>query len=360
MTGMEIAWRTLNMERVSDPCILTSWVMKPEFYEEITGRDYFSDPVGVALDTFRRVGANLCPQLALPYRRGKPSTGDWEASDAATRERWQSAEQVRDAIEALPDPATLWRDFSVEQAREGYARSIMELRERTEDDILWIAGFGQSDFMGGYSRWRYENYLECLSIYPDHMRRYYDYTGEQGYLYNLGVVEAIQKYDLAPFVYGGQDICFNEGPICSVETLRDLYFPALRRAVEPLLRSGIRIIWHCDGNILPILDDLLDLGVSGFQGFQEESGVHLSTMAGVRTKWEMKPILWGSVSVTTTLPFGSEDDVRRDVERCFDIAGPGGGFGLASTSSILPETPTGNILAMYERGIEYGRYVLGG
>jgi hypothetical protein len=60
------------------------------------------------------------------------------------------------------------------------------------------------------------------------------------------------------------------------------------------------------------------------------------------------------VSVTTTLPFGSTDDVKRDVERCFRLAAPGGGFGLASTSSILPETPDENILALYQYGKEFG------
>ena len=39
------------------------------------------------------------------------------------------------------------------------------------------------------------------------MRRYYHYTATQGYLQNLAIVEAVRRYGLAPFVYGGQDIC---------------------------------------------------------------------------------------------------------------------------------------------------------
>jgi uroporphyrinogen decarboxylase len=128
--------------------------------------------------------------------------------------------------------------------------------------------------------------------------------------------------------------------------------------VEPLLRNDIRIIWHCDGNILPILGDLLDLGVSGFQGFQEEAGVSLERMAALTTKWRRKPILWGSVSVTTTLPFGTVEGVKRSIERCFEVGAPGGGFCLAPTSSILPETPLENIMALYEHGRTYGRAFL--
>jgi hypothetical protein len=359
MTGIEIAWRTLNLERVTEPCLLAGWVMKPEFFEAVTGREFFADPVGVACETFRRLGANLCPQLALPYRREKPSAGDWEASYTATRREWSSPEQVREAIERLPDLETLRRTFPFEKVRDAYARYLQELRERTGDDLLWLSSFGQADFMGGYSRWGYENYLECLALYPETMRRYYEYTGEHGYLQNMAIVAAIRDNGLAPFVYGGQDICFNEGPVCSPRMLCDLYFPSLKRAIQPLIENDIRIIWHCDGNILPILVDLLDLGVSGFQGFQEETGVTLDKMVQVRTKEGQKPILWGSVSVTTTLPFGTVGEVRQDVERCCNLAGPGGGFGLASTSSILPETPLENILALFEHGKMYGRQVLG-
>ncbi len=173
MTGAETAWRTLNMELVPEPCIGTNCIMKPEVFEAITGRDFFADPVGVARDAYRRVGANLCPQLALPHARGSPSAGDWHSAYAVSQ-HWHSPEQVKSAIEALPHVDELHRTFRFEEVRDQYARSIQQYRERTRDDILWISDFGQADFMGGYSRWGYENYLACLAMYPDTMRRYYE------------------------------------------------------------------------------------------------------------------------------------------------------------------------------------------
>jgi len=361
MTGMEIAWRTLNMERVTEPCILAGWIMNGEFFSHVTGRDFWSDREAVACEAFRRLGANLCPQLALPAAPGEGKCCRHEEVKKQmeeTRARWRSPERVRDFIETLPDPERASQDFNFEQARDSYAAAIMRRRDGTGEDVLWIDEFGQADFMGGYTRWGYENYLGAIGLYPEHMKRYYDYTGELGRLKNEAIVAAVRENDLAPFVYGGQDICFNDGPICSPAVLREIYFPALRRAVEPLIEGDVRIIWHCDGNVLPILDDLIDIGVSGFQGFQEECGVELETMTRLKTRWGRKPIIWGSVSVTTTLPFGTAEDVRRDVERCFDIASPGGGFGLAMTSSCLPETPIENLLALFEHASEYGREAL--
>ena len=215
-------------------------------------------------------------------------------------------------------------------------------------------------FMGGYG-WGYTNYLSALKLYPEIMEKYFAYGGENGRLYNMAVAHAIKKYGLAPYVYTGDDICYNEGPLCSIEMLDKLYFPHLAHAVQPLHDAGIGIIWHSDGNILPVIDQLLNLvGVAGFQGFQEETGCTLEKIAEKRTRDNEKLILWGSLSVTTTLPFGTVEDVKKDIERCFRVAAPGGGFGLASTSSILPETPLDNIITIFQYGQDFGREFLKG
>ncbi|MCJ7738024.1 MAG: uroporphyrinogen decarboxylase family protein, partial [Anaerolineae bacterium] len=64
--------------------------------------------------------------------------------------------------------------------------------------------------------------------------------------------------------------------------------------------------------------------------------------------------------VTTTLPFGSTEDIKKAVQRSFELAGPGRGFCLASTSSIMPEVPDQNIDAFYQFGREFGRQYLRG
>lgn len=246
----------------------------------------------------------------------------------------------------------------MDSAAHEYARPLIERREHARDRTLFIGGFGMPSFMTGYTRWGYVNYLSALHVYPELFGNYFAVAGEKARLRNLAIVEAVRKYELAPFVYGGDDICFNAGPICRPELLEDIYFPALRRAIEPLIHADIRIIWHCDGDIRPILRPLIDLGISGFQGFQEEAGVSFSEMANLRTRWGKKAILWGCVSVTTTFPFDTVDDVKRRVEECFRIAGPARGFCLASTSSILPETPLENIVAFFEHGKTFGREFL--
>jgi GNAT superfamily N-acetyltransferase len=368
--GEEIAWRTLNMENVPEPCIMTSWCMKREFFTFLTHReDIYADGIGTYIEAYIRAGANLCPQLSMPGQEVEhlscspfqPRISQKEKKERVDEPKFNSPEDVRDFIEALPDPDTLAADFDVEKAADARTRWLNNLRNLARGEILFIDAFGQPDFMGCYSMWGYENFLSAIALYPEHLRRYFAFSGEDARLKNVAIVRAVEKHNLAPFVYGGQDLCFNSGPLCAPEVLDDLYFPYLARAVEPLHEAGIKVIWHSDGDIRSILDRLIDdVGVAGFQGFQEETGCTLETVAAKRNRDGGKLILWGSLSVTTTLPYGTEEDVRRSVERSFRIAAPGGGFVLASTSSILPETPLTNIIAMFEHGQKFGRAMLGG
>ena len=104
---------------------------------------------------------------------------------------------------------------------------LKERIDRTNAEVLFIGSFGQADFMGGYTRWGYENYLIAQTDHPEAMRSYYHHTAMKARLHNAAIVLAREKYKIAPFVYSGQDICGSSGPIVSPRKLRNIYFPEL-------------------------------------------------------------------------------------------------------------------------------------
>ena len=70
--------------------------------------------------------------------------------------------------------------------------------------------------------------------------------------------------------------------------------------------------------------------------------------------------LLGAVDCVHVLPFGSEEDVRRDVRRCIDAAARGGGYVLSSSNSIHSNVKAENILTMVDEAKNYGKYPLKG
>ena len=362
MTGREIALATLHREDVPLPCITSCWVTHSAYISRVIGRDYRQDPEAGFCEFVRRTGANFVPQWYYP-KEAQRRLEQREIMHETRRHEaagFRSPEDVRDWIEELPEDEAIEREFDLEQAAEGYAQTIIAHSEMMGPDVLVIDGFGQADFMGAYTRFGYENYLAAAALYPERMRHYYHTSAVGARLKNHAVVQAIEEQTLAPFVYGGQDICGSGGPLMSPAMLRELYFPELKWAMEPLIDAGVGVIWHCDGDIRPILDDLLDLGIMGLQGFEEEHGPRWEDMCAL-TDPDGEPMgVWGCVSVTSTLPHGTPEDVRRAVERSFEAAGLGRGHVLSSTSSILPETPMENIDALFEHAHQFGREFLGG
>jgi len=361
MDGRDVALATLYREHVPYPCMVSGWLTGSGYMSRMTGRDYWSDPLGVWLEFIRLIGTNFIPQWYYPtepHRRLEQGqimheTGQHEVAG------FTSPEAVLEWIDRLPDDDQVIRGYNIEATADAYAAEITRQHNLVGPDILVISHFGQADFMGGYSIFGYENYLAAAAMDPKAMRRYYHHTALHGRLLNQAIVLAVEKHGIAPFCYTGQDICGANGPLMSPTMLRGIYFPELKWCMEPLAEGNVGVIWHCDGDIRPILPDIMDLGVIGLQGFEEEHGVDYEQIVGLKDK-EGKPIIvWGCVSVTSTLPHGTPQDVRASVERSYTLAGPGRGHILAPTSSILPGTPDENVEAFFTHGIRFGREFLG-
>jgi hypothetical protein len=370
VTGAEVAWRTLRREIVDEPCIIGCWMMKRDFFTRYAGvGDIYADPVRTAVEAFAEAGCNLNPQFIMPSPIWELRACDpfnlppkpWVEHELETPDSAITAEDIRDELEGLPEAEVELAGFDEKREARAYAGRLKTLTDMSRERTLYIGSFGLPSFMAGYTRWSYESYLTALVLYPGHFRRFFRIEAEKARAHNLAIREAVRFGAVAPVVYTGDDICFNDGPICSVELLEDLYFPALEYALEPLVEAGIDIVWHCDGNVLPIVPRLIRMGISGFQGFQErEARIPIESMASFCRHDGGKLVFFGSVSVVHTFPFGTVADMREEIERCYRILAPGGGFCLAPSSSVLPETPLENVVTFMEYGIEYGRRWLRG
>ena len=145
----------------------------------------------------------------------------------------------------------------------------------------------------------------------------------------------------------------SRGTMVDVKTLDQLWFPHFARSIKPLLDAGIRLIWHCDGNLMEMVPRLLECGLGGFQGFQYEDGMDYEKICQMKTRDGDGLFIMGGVSVTTTLPHGKPADVKRQIDWLVEKA-PRVGLMLGSSSSIAPGVPLENIKTLIE-GLSYYR-----
>lgn len=351
MTRKERVLQALAFEAVDRVPVVGGFVRHPAFLAAAAGvtvETFWQAPRAAAITAFKRLGADVIIGLILPDARSATSS----AFDPREQDRFRSPEDVRDHVAALPSPAAVRSAFNAPRVAAAYLQTVSE-GQRACGDVLWIPnGIHQACVVFDYgSQFGYENYGMALTLYPEIMERLFACDAERALLTNRAIAEATKTHNLVPIVWTGSDACDNRGPFVNPAIMEAIYFPHLRRALQPLREAGITIIWHADGYITPIAAALLQAGVDGFQGLQEQvdARIDVADLDALRTAGGRRAVFVGSISSTVTCPFGTPDDVRAEVRRWRAIAAArGGGVLLNFSSSLGPEVPQANIRAFYE------------
>jgi len=134
--------------------------------------------------------------------------------------------------------------------------------------------------------------------------------------------------------------------IMSPKTWRALVKPHLARTFAVGKAHGLWVAYHCCGALRPIIPDLVEMGLDVLNPVQG----NCPGMDPLELKREFGPRLafMGGVDTQDTLPSGSVYDVRRATTRLLEgMTADGGGYILAASHTIPPETPDANIFALY-------------
>ena len=142
------------------------------------------------------------------------------------------------------------------------------------------------------------------------------------------------------------DLGAQTGLLISPRTYRDLIKPrhaALNAAIRG--RTKARIFFHSCGAIMPLIDDLIEIGVDVLNPIQPLPG--LMDPEGLKERFGGRLIFHGGLDVQTILPTGTLSQVGAEVRRYLDVLGPEG-YIMAPANSVQPGTPPRNIVAAYE------------
>ena len=102
---------------------------------------------------------------------------------------------------------------------------------------------------------------------------------------------------------------------------------------------------HSCGSTRAIWPDLIEAGVDIYDSVQPEA--YDIDPARLKQDFGDQICFHGTISTQNTLPFGSVEDVAREVEQRCRVMGKGGGFILAPAHNIQPDVAVENILTMY-------------
>jgi len=148
----------------------------------------------------------------------------------------------------------------------------------------------------------------------------------------------------------GDDFGTQDRMLINPDLWRKYFKPRMQELISSCKQGHqVYIAYHSDGYIEPIIEDLIDIGVDILNPIQPES------MDPVKIKKEYgnRLVLYGTISIQSTLLKGTTEDVKQRVKEIINICGTGGGLIVAPTNMIQPDTPMENIVTMYRTAQEY-------
>lgn len=153
------------------------------------------------------------------------------------------------------------------------------------------------------------------------------------------------------WLWAGDDVAGQQGMMMSPQTWRSMIKPHLARCFDVGNDHGLAVAYHCCGALRPIIPDLIEMGLDVLNPIQ--AGCPGMDPGELKREFGHELTFMGGVDTQELLPNGSVDQVRRATRRLIDgMTSDGGGYILAASHTIPPETPEENIFAMYaEAGV---------
>jgi uroporphyrinogen decarboxylase len=238
-----------------------------------------------------------------------------------------------------PDPTLPGRLDEIEEA--------IRINNASPHPVAILGGVG-GPFRQSWMLTGYENI--CLKMYDDP-----DFLGELADLCNAYALPAVSAMAHAGIdgIIISEDLGDSAREFMRLEQFRAIYLPRIAEIVAAIKGYGLPAILHSCGHISGYLDDLVDLGLDAIHPLQRTAGMDLGV---VKRDYGKRICIIGNIDSSRTLPFGTADDVAREVRQALEIAMPGGGYVLASDHSLHDGISVENILAMFRVAREEGIY----
>jgi uroporphyrinogen decarboxylase len=200
-----------------------------------------------------------------------------------------------------------------------------------------------------------EQFMMDLALMPDYARTLMEILAE---IYVAVYTMALKE--VGPYVQiieAQDDLGAQLQPLISPATWREVIKPSQKYIFDSIHRCApqAKIVFHTDGNVYPLIPDLIEIGVDVLNPIQPSA----RQMDSFRLKEEFGDRLCfhGAMDVQTVLN-QDEVTVREDVRTRIRALAPGGGFILAPCNHIQHDIPPENVVAMYAEARDFGRYPL--
>ncbi len=168
------------------------------------------------------------------------------------------------------------------------------------------------------------------------------------------LLERVTEYKIAEvrrLVENGADIIQMAGDVASEKNMlisprwwRSEIKPRLARVIAECRRPGVYFYFHSDGAMQAVLPDLIEIGFNIVDPLQPEC----MDVEAIKRTYGASFSMHSTLSSQHTLPFGTPEDVRKEVRNRVRTCGSDGGLIIAPSNIVQHDVPLENLLALYD------------
>lgn len=211
---------------------------------------------------------------------------------------------------------------------------------KTYKDEYWIVGVTVTTiFETAWALRGYQQTLLDFALDPDLIETLFDIP----FHYHLTAAKKLVELGV-DMIWCGDDIGAQNMMLISPETWRKHLKPRMATFISTLktINPKLKVAYHSDGNIAPIIPELIEIGLDVLNPLQPRS----MDPAEIARKYSDKLCFWGSIDEQYTLPYGSPAEVEAEVVSRLKTLGKNGGLIVGPTHHVQLDTPLENFWAM--------------
>ncbi len=294
------------------------------------------------------------PNIGASYE--VPDTAPEYVCEWGVRWRWVTNAEGGHYTETVSHPLAGARDLSDYRMPDPLGSSMQPIYQEVAD---LVQRYGQTHAIFGSL---YQTIFEAAWLLRGLENLLLDMATNKGFAHEL--FERLTEYSLIAgremiaqgidALWLGDDFGTQRAMLISPQMWREFIKERYARliATYKAQNPALKIAYHSDGYIEPIIPDLIEIGLDILNPVQPLS----MNPADIKRRYGQHLVFWGTVDVQHTFPFGRPEDVTNEVIDRLRTVAPGGGLILCSAHRVQPGTPLANVMAYYKAAREFGRY----
>ena len=216
-----------------------------------------------------------------------------------------------------------------------------------EDQIYIIPGIFSGLFQSILEGFGIETFSRLIAKEKEFMKRV---ISDREKLFINIIKKTIDNFERIAF-FIGDDVAYNSGPFVSPRIFNEMFLPSYKRISKIAHKRGVKLIFHSDGDIRPLLDGFIEC-FDAIHPWQASAHIDISE---IKKEYGNKVCIMGNVPVAMLI-HNKPREISNYVKHLLKECAPGGGYFMSSGNSIVPQIPIRNYMAMLRTFWRYRNY----